>query len=66
MPIFLAVRLLGSDSGLRDLRSACSIAAAGSYGSTSGFVETISSKCVPTIDQVRHFEWSSPKQSLTL
>src|SRR5450830_517082 len=51
MPVFLPVRLLGSDSGLRDLRSACSIAAAGNEGSTGGLVATISSKWASACDQ---------------
>lgn len=42
----------GSDSGLRDLRPACSVAAAGNEGSTGGFEATISSKWAPAIDQV--------------
>jgi hypothetical protein len=44
---------LSSVTGLRDLRSACSIAAAGNVGSTGGFEATVSSKWAPAIDQER-------------
>lgn len=50
----IVIRLC-SDSGLRDFRSACSIAAAGTYGLTGGFVVTISSKWAPVIDQFLAF-----------
>jgi hypothetical protein len=50
-PVFPFVSQQRSDSGLRDLRSACSIAAAGNVGSTSGFEATVSSKWAPASDQ---------------
>jgi hypothetical protein len=45
--------LVCSDSGLRDLRSACSKAAAGNWVSTGGFVVAVPSKWAPGFDHKR-------------
>jgi len=55
MPVFLAVRLLGSVSGLRNLRSACSKAAVAIWGSTGSYGRTFRQSGHP--DSTRSRQW---------